>query len=289
MQALPPEIFVLIGQKLQLYPTSLLSLCLVNTVAYQLLYPVLYQHVRLNSSNAVLSFCHAVTSSQPRSAKHTLELKLGDFTWEGHAAGFRMCRDFVPHLRGALEIMPNLRSLSLATTPKALVLLLNDFKPPFDLVEFAHSGGLSVPLTRFLVNQPSITEIAWYATMHRQGCESLRNLMLGNSGFLPQLKKLTGPLYIMAALATSRPVVDITILDHSHTDWNRLFKSLTQTTAPVTSVRLAVPGHTWQQWEAFISQSRSTQLCSTLTEIRVAETLPVSTFVLSSHEFLIIS
>lgn len=79
----------------------------------------------------------------------------------------------------------------------------------------------------------------------------------------------------MAPLATSRPVVDITILDHSHTDWNRLFKSLTQTTAPVTSVCLAVPGHTWQQWEAFISQSRSTQLCSTLTEIRVAETLPI--------------
>jgi hypothetical protein len=274
---LPPELLILIGQNLQTDLRSLLSFCLTSRTFYTLLCTVLYRHVQLSTSNSVISFCRAITFFQPQNAHCTISLRIGP-NWTISSPSFRMQRDLVPSLRSALEVMPNLRSLSLSITPKALVLLLNDFKPPFKLDELSHSGGLSTPMIRFLEKQPWITKLEWSLFFSYKDCWELQRLIVKSPGFLPRLSELSGPTYVLAALIPFRPLTSILVLRDDKAfflDPNELIRSFAHSMAPLLSICLVERSPLWHKWVTFMPRFRETHACATLKELRVVEAFPV--------------
>ncbi|CAE7098396.1 unnamed protein product [Rhizoctonia solani] len=216
MNTLPSEIVLAIAEHLQpatSHRSTLLSLCMVNKKTYQLAKLYLYRHVELNSHDAIIKFCRTLTAICPQNALYVVTLCIYPLTWRsGTRSSDHIRKDIVPHLRSVLNIMPNLKHLSLSITRKALVLLLVDLNPPFKLRTIAHSGDMSGPLLNFLNKQPTIQSHGWYGLPSWGMCRALQKAMNSNEKFFANLRDATGPANFLAALMLSRPLTSITIL-----------------------------------------------------------------------------
>ncbi|KAB5591158.1 hypothetical protein CTheo_5409 [Ceratobasidium theobromae] len=272
---LPPEVLLMIARVLSDDSVSLRNLCLANKATYSLLCPVLYQRVQLSSASAVTSFCCAATSSRLQSANYTVLLQIGPpvlFITE-YGVGFRLRKDLVPQLRDALEVMPNLRSLSLSTTRKALVLLLNDFKPPFQLYEMEHSVGLSTPLLRFWEKQPSIKKIGWRFAVTDKEVYRLSGWLTKNPNLLPQLNEVSGDFRFVASLVVLRPISKILIsgaLDYILAGpW--MDHTMRPLSVPISSVCFTEPRHNWFVWRHLLQIFRDAGVCSTIRDLCVVD------------------
>ncbi|KAH7323432.1 hypothetical protein B0J17DRAFT_683411 [Rhizoctonia solani] len=284
---LPPEVLHLILAIIAHDVKSLSSLCAVDKKIYAISSPLLYQSVTLASDRAVSAFCrpHMVGTHQPTYSLSLTKLHVGSH-WRVRLdeCEFRLFRDLAPDLRCALENLENLKYLSLSISVRALQALLINLVVPFQLESFVHSGRLSTNLLRFLEGQPLITYLGWHEVAFQTDAELFCQSMKNNSNLLPKLKAFDGPLHFITGLLPLRPISNITIVETwfpSHVE--RFIEVLQRATVPITRMSICGEENGWSTWIGIASMVHSTNLASTLKQLRIVETPRTP---MAEHEFL---
>ncbi|KAH7323425.1 hypothetical protein B0J17DRAFT_742960 [Rhizoctonia solani] len=271
-----PEIIILIAECLGDDVQSISNLYKTNKVTRRTLCSCLYRSVHIKSANSVASLCQVSTKLRPSELGNIRSLQIGP-NWSRHSAAYRMQGNLVPSLRSALEIMPHLRSLSLSITPGALNDLLEAIDPPFQLIEFIHSGELTSSLAAFLQKQPSITRLGWHSLFFEEQFEYLSNLLMDKVSFLPALGELAGPMLLLSGLIPRRPITKVRVMYHT-LSFLRLESPMSGFSCPMgrlSSLCIIEYRPTWQNVTALISNLEATCVRSTLKEVHVIEAFTV--------------
>ncbi|CAE6516916.1 unnamed protein product [Rhizoctonia solani] len=267
---LPSEILYKIGQIMTNDSHSVSSLCIVNKWTHQSLGTLLYRSVRLGSDNSVSSFCDTITSLNPGYSNYVVDLWIGSDWCIDSKGGYRLQRNFVPQIRGALQSLVHLRHLSLSTTTRnALNILFANLNVPFQLDSFAHRGQLSKHLLRFLEGQPSITRLGCHALIAWTNGTLLLDTLKSEPNLFKNLKELESPACVATILICARPISNITLLEPAELLYNSsngidsainfltnsTINSLKHAMVPITRICITEKAGRRNLWAEFIKSS----------------------------------
>jgi hypothetical protein len=285
--ALPPEILLAISLCLANRPYLLSIFCQTSKDLCHHIRPILYEHVRLDSSVSLMAFCRTAITHPASTVAHVRSLQIGKAKWVHMYYDFQICRHHALDLREALLVMPNLRDLSLDISTKASNIVFNGLRPFFKLDRFSYSSDTSLPLMRFLVcSQPSLTQLESRGSTSYESHGALLRYVHAMSSRLPCLNDLSGDYVLVSVLSPLRPIRSATI-----TYWTPLYlsellgSSLTRTSIPLRTLCLIENSWLWGSWTDFINSLRSARLNRTICEIHISVTINVC---LTSNKLLLL-
>lgn len=237
MSQLPYDLVRSIAEHLHGDTYTLASLCLLDNQAFGLVLPLLYKTIHLSNVQSISGFCDVVIRSKRNLGVYTTSIR---FSPENPLDGSQLDPVIEP-IQYMLLKTPNLTDLviDIATSRLGDLYQHLQLSPlPFSLHDLA--CHFAPNLITFLSVQPSIHTLTLYPPHNM-----LRNpgaLQLPAS-VLPNLKSITGPTHVAAALLTGRPIshVDTTVIfKYAHREFCEYLK---QSTAPegVESLSVDLP------------------------------------------------
>jgi len=190
MPSIPVDILRLILDHVD--KANLLTVCLLNKTCCLCSQDVLYRDIRICKCREGTQVCQTLAQSTH------LARRVRSFDMANNAELEQLCND--PELSASLQNMTFLRSLSLYSFP-------DDFRflggCTFKLVSFACEHFDYEPLHRFLLSQPSLTNVDLGYS------EDIDDSLEFGATFLPNVTRVTAKFSWLAQIIPDRPVNEV--------------------------------------------------------------------------------
>jgi hypothetical protein len=208
---LPPELWCIIADRLRGDQSSLASLCQVHTQIYLALLPTLYEKIHLCTSSSIFLFSSTVVTNSRKLAPLVTALQVGEYPGPETYNQSRLHKNSAKPLRAVLELLFNLRDLSLATTATAFNVCFADLTFPFQLRRLVIPSIESIPFHLFLSKQPLVTELRLLPAggLHEEG---VRFFIASNPHVLRHCKSAAASLFLLNAIVPGRQLSEITVM-----------------------------------------------------------------------------
>lgn len=171
-----------------------------------MLLPAVYQKVTLPTSLSILSFCNAVTRRPMKLARLVQTLNIGassktHYTREDFPNS-PLHNGLAKSFRASLQLLFNLRELSLTATSATLDICFNNLSAPFKLQTLAIPHIISGQIQSFLRNQPSIETLRILSTGTKTETIHTYDLIRDYPDILPRLRCVTASALCLDALSS---------------------------------------------------------------------------------------